>query len=117
VTPDDLVDNRVTVVPSLPAELMNAWFPPVSASGRRFDRVELHSVNEAFMRVAAGEVVHPTVRSVAEFHSTRGIALIPLRGLPPSETALVWLAERPSQAIDALIRCANDVLADRLAQQ
>lgn len=116
VTPDDLVDDAVTIVPSLPADLMSAWFPPVSASGRRFDRVELHSVNEAFMRVAAGEVVHPTVRSVAAFHSTRGIALIPLRGLPPSETALVWLTERTSQATDAFVTCANDVLADRLAQ-
>jgi len=113
VTLEDLVDYAVTDVPTLPSELMSAFMPPVSPSGRRFRRVRLHSVTEAFMRAAAGEVVHPTVASVTEFHPTRGVTLIPLRGLPPSETALVWLAERSSHAIDAFVACATDVLDDR----
>jgi DNA-binding transcriptional LysR family regulator len=115
VTLDDLVDYVLPDVPSLPPELMNAFIPPVSPSARRFDRVALNSLTEAFMRVAAGEVVHPTVLSVVEFYPTRGITLIPLRGLPPSETALVWLAERSSHAVDAMVASAKAVLNDRIA--
>jgi hypothetical protein len=31
------------------------------------------------------------------------------------DNPLVWLAERTSQAIDAFVTCANDVLLDRIA--
>src|SRR6266536_1456579 len=40
-----------------------------------------------------------------------GVTTIPVRDLPPSETALVWLATSDSREIQALARAAADVLA------
>ncbi len=60
---------------------------------------------------ATGEVVHPTVRSFVSHNHHPGVTTIPIRDLPPSETALVWLATSHSRKIQAFARAAADVLA------
>lgn len=44
------------------------------------------------VRVAAGELVHPTVSSFLHHHPSPDVRAVPIVDLPPSETALVWLA-------------------------
>jgi len=59
----DFADRPISEAPALPREMLDAFFPPVTPSGRVFARVELHSTEEIVMRIAAGEFVHPTVAS------------------------------------------------------
>jgi hypothetical protein len=63
------------------------------------------------MRVANHETVHPTVPLFANYHQHPGVTTIPIRDLPPSETALVWLAANRSPKVDAFVRVAADVLS------
>jgi DNA-binding transcriptional LysR family regulator len=108
---DDLADCVVpAALPTLPREMMDALIPPVTPSGTRLRRDEVHSVSEALMRVLTGEVVHPTVASFLEHYPNPGVTSVPIRDLPPSETALVWLRSNESVKVKALARAADDVL-------
>lgn len=115
---DDLADYVVPglATPTLPAEtaeMLDAFMPPVTPSGRRLRRTDVHSVSEALMRVVTGEVVHPTVGSFLEHHPNPGVTAIPIRDLPPSETALIWLRANEGVRVKELARTVEDVLAVR----
>jgi DNA-binding transcriptional LysR family regulator len=110
VSYEDLAGHSVPDAPTLPRALMDAFVPPYTPSGQRLKRVDVHTTSEILMRVAAGEVVHPTVRSFLDHLPGPGVKAIPIRDLPPSETALVWLKANRSVKIDAFVRAAADVL-------
>ncbi len=109
VSYDDLADYTMPDG-KLPRELMDALIPPCTPSGRRIKRVFAHTPTEVIMRVAAGEIVHPTVRSFLDHFPDPGVSAIPIRDLPPSDTALMWLKTNSSVKIDAFARAATDVL-------
>jgi hypothetical protein len=90
---------------------MDAFIPPVSPHGRILRRIPNHGAEDTMMRVALGEHVHPTVRSFLDHHSHPGVICVPIRDLPPSETALVWLAANRRPTIEAFARAAADVVA------
>ena len=71
------------------------------------------SVAEAMVRVAAGEVVHPTVPSIVDHYRHLGIAVVPIRDLAPAETALMWLRSRDGLKIHAFAQAASDVVSAR----
>jgi DNA-binding transcriptional LysR family regulator len=110
VSYEEVAGYTVPDSPRLPREVMDAFIPPSTPSGRQLRRVEVHSLSEIVMRVAAGEIVHPTVRSFLDHHPGSGVKAIPLHDLPPSETALIWRKDRSSVKIDAFVRAADDVL-------
>jgi DNA-binding transcriptional LysR family regulator len=112
VSYEDLADRVVLDLRQLPREMMEAFIPPRTPSGKTIARVTNRSIEEAMMRVAAGSQVHPTVPSWIEFHTHRDTVAVPIRDLPPSETALVWLTVNRSAKIEAFARAATDVLAD-----
>jgi DNA-binding transcriptional LysR family regulator len=112
VSYEDLVDYAVSDVPAFPREVMDAFIPPATPSGRTLRRIPNHSAEDTMMRVALGEQVHPTVRSFLDHHSHPGVTCVPIRDLPPSETALIWLTENGSRKTLALARAAHDVLID-----
>lgn len=64
---------------------------------------------EVLSLVARGEIVHPTVVSLSDFYSHPGVAVVPVRGLPPLESALVWVSERESAAVRAFAAIAEEV--------
>jgi DNA-binding transcriptional LysR family regulator len=107
---EDLADYTLPDGNTLPRELMDALIPPYTPSGRRLKRAFAHTLTEVLMRVAAGEIVHPTVHSFLDHFPNPGVTAIPIRDLPPSETALVWLKGNRSVKIDAFARAAADVL-------
>ncbi|GAA1523035.1 hypothetical protein GCM10009678_00160 [Actinomadura kijaniata] len=59
---------------------------PIARRGRVDNAVE------ALTLVARGAVVHPTVASAAVYMPFPGVTHVPLRGLPPARSALVWRA-------------------------
>src|SRR5947209_13279403 len=83
---DELRDRAVTDTHGLPRELMNAFVPPVTASGRKLRRIKPHSMDEVLMLVAAGELVHPTVASSPNYYVDEGVVAVPISDLPPSES-------------------------------
>jgi DNA-binding transcriptional LysR family regulator len=107
---DDVAEFPVPYTPLLPRELMDAVVPPRTSSGARLRRVPIHSTTEILMRVAAGELIHPTVSSFLHHHPSPDVRAVPIVDLPPSETALVWLAARQSPTIDAFASVAAKVV-------
>jgi len=112
VTYDDIPDIPVSDVPVFPREMMDAFIPPVTPSGRRLRRVPNRNIEEMVMRVVLGEEVHPATKALAKAVSHPGMVSVPISDLPPSETALAWLtANASSPAIQAFVQAADDVLA------
>jgi DNA-binding transcriptional LysR family regulator len=107
---EDLADRVVSDVLAFPRDVMDAFIPPVTACGRILKRIPNSSAEDTMMRVALGEQVHPTVRSFLDHHSHPGVVGVPIRDLPPSETALVWLTANRGPKVAAFSRAAADVI-------
>ena len=115
VVVEDLADYSTTDIPTFSREVMDMYSPPRTPTGRPIRRVAMQSVTEIMVRVAAGEVVHPTVPSIiANQGGHRGISVVPIRDLAPVVTALVWLAAREGPRIAAFARGASDVLSNHV---
>lgn len=110
VSIEDVADYTVTHVPTLPRELMDAFVPPRTPSGKRLHRAESRAVAEMPIRVALGEIVHPTVPSFFEHYPHHRVIAVPIRDMPPSQTALVWLSSDRSAKTHAFIAAAADVV-------
>jgi DNA-binding transcriptional LysR family regulator len=107
---EDLADCSLPYSSKLPREMMDAFIPPRTPSGRALHRVEDPTLSDAMVRVATGELVHMTVRSFLDHFRNPGVVGIPIRDLPPSETALMWLTAREGGKIQAFARAAADVM-------
>lgn len=105
----------VTDNTTFPRELMDAFIPPRTPSGTLLRRVDIRTFSEALLLVATGDIVHPTVGSILDHHGRPGIRTVPIRDLPPSRTALVWLAAREDLRIRGFAAAARDVLRDQQA--
>lgn len=108
---EELADRVVSDVTAFSRDVMDAFIPPVTGSGRILKRLPNQSAEDTMMRVALGEQVHPTVRSFLDHHNHPGVTWVPITDLPPSETALVWLTASCGPKIEAFVRAADDVLA------
>jgi DNA-binding transcriptional LysR family regulator len=108
---DDCGDRTVSDAPALPREMIDAWFPPVTPSGYKLRRMTIRSFEDALLLVAAGEIVHPTVTSFLHYYIHDGVVAVPIRDLPPSESALVWLTANRSPKIEAFARAAADTIS------
>jgi DNA-binding transcriptional LysR family regulator len=108
---DDIAGRAITDSPTFPRETMDAFVPPVTPSGHVLKRIVTTSIDEALMRVALAVQVHPTVSSFVDHLNHPGITSVPIRDLPPSKTALVWLSTNRSQKVAAFASAAADVLA------
>lgn len=107
---EELAERAVSDMPGFPREMMDAYTPPVTPSGRVLKRVVHEGSEDLLMRVALGEQVHATVPSFLDHYSHPGVTSVPIRDLPPPETALAWLAANRSAKIAAFVRAATDVL-------
>jgi DNA-binding transcriptional LysR family regulator len=108
---EDLAERVVSDTPAFPREMIDAFIPPVTPSGRVLKRIANDGSEATLMRVALGIQVHPTVPSFLDHYTHPGVTSVPIRDLPPSETALAWLTENRSPKTSAFVRAAADVLA------
>lgn len=115
VTLDDIVDAELPL-PSqkaLPVEMMDDFIPPVAPSGRPVPRIEVASVDGSLVAVAAGHEGHVSVASFFDYYTYPDIVGVPL-DLPPSETALAWMADHTTATIEAFASIAAEI-TDRQA--
>jgi hypothetical protein len=95
-----LTSSRVSqVVRSLETRLGGALFERTSR------RVRFTPLGKQLQRT-----VHPTVPSFAHHYGHPGVTAIPLTGLPPSETALVWLTKNQAAKTVAFATAASAVI-------
>jgi DNA-binding transcriptional LysR family regulator len=107
---DELADYPLSEVATLPIGLKESFLPARTPAGRPLRRSVVQSLPEALMRVASGEIVHATVPSFIEhYYRQPGVVGLPIRDMPPSETALVWLSSTRGHKIEAFARTATDV--------
>jgi DNA-binding transcriptional LysR family regulator len=114
---EDCADRAVSDAPAFPREMIDAWFPPATPSGRTFRRINIRSFEDCLLLVAAGELVHPTVANFLDSYIHAGVIAVPISDLPPSETGLIWLSANRSPKIAAFARAAADTLNQRRTAQ
>jgi DNA-binding transcriptional LysR family regulator len=107
---EDIAPYPAADASGLPREMIDAFIPARTPSGLPIRRVNVTTIVEAVMRIALGEIVHPTVPSFLDHFRHPNLVGIPIRDLPASETALVWLTTNRSMKIRAFERAARDVL-------
>jgi DNA-binding transcriptional LysR family regulator len=109
---EDISDRTVTdVQPAFPREMIDAFVPPVTPSGKILKRIANRSLEDVLIRVALGVQVHPTVPSFFDHLSHPGITSVPIVDLPPSETALVWMTASSSRKTEEFASIASEVLS------
>lgn len=110
VSVEDLADYTTTDLAAAPREVMDAFSPPFTPSGRPIHRAYIHTIPEAGIRAATGELVHPTVKSYLTHYPHPGLVAIPIRDLPPSKVALMWLKANPKPIVEAFVQTAQEIL-------
>lgn len=110
-TVEDLGDEAVVDADGLvPSETLEVLSPAVTPSGRTILRRHREGrMVEVLSLVARGEVVHPTVASLPAYYTHPGVTTVPLHGMPPLESALVWVTERETAAVRAFVEIADRV--------
>ena len=112
VSVEDLACERVIQrPPSGPREVMDAFIPPATPSGRPIPRTEpIRSFHEVISLVARGRIVHPTGACVLGARRS-DIVQVPIRDLPPLPIGLTWCTAHENARIRALACIATSVAA------
>jgi DNA-binding transcriptional LysR family regulator len=92
VTLEDVADYRVARLDVLPAEMIAALIPARAPSGRpiRRTRRAVRRQDELTALIALGRIVHPTGTTFATRYGHPDIVYVPLTGMPPCCSALLW---------------------------
>lgn len=106
---EDLADKIIPDASgALPEETLDVFHPRRTPSGRPIIRRHVvRQTNELFHLVSSGAVVHPTVTLVPDYYRHPRVCFIPLRGLPPMVSALVWPTGRQTPAVLAFAEMAR----------
>jgi DNA-binding transcriptional LysR family regulator len=110
VTVEDLADYVVAEVETLPPELLEAFTPSVTPSGRPIPHRRVEGTLDNLALVARGEIVHATVTSLPNYVNYPGITYVPISDLPPSDSGLVWRASSETAMIRAFAAVAAEVV-------
>jgi DNA-binding transcriptional LysR family regulator len=114
VSIEDLVDYRVPKYEGLPKEFHEVWVPSRTPSGRVIPVVRIpvgeRTSLDLALKVARGELVHPTVPSIAAYMGDHDLVYVPIRDLPPLRSVLVWRRRATDPKLREFVRVASDVL-------
>lgn len=113
---EELAEHRVARFDRWPAELREAVVPSRTPRGRPIQGTAIGAGDRALhgipVRVARGELVLPTVESAASYMGELDLAFVPLAGLPPLRSALVWRRPARDPRLRAFVQVARDVLRE-----
>jgi DNA-binding transcriptional LysR family regulator len=109
VTLEDVADYRVARLDALPAELEAELIPARAPSGRPIRRLRqpIRRQAELTALIALGRIVHPTGTTFAGRFGHPDIAYVPMPGLPPCRSALLWRRGTTDARIAAFARIAE----------
>jgi DNA-binding transcriptional LysR family regulator len=113
VTLEEIADYTVAQGMTTPAEMIEAFLPRTTPSGRPIARTPVSSATELMTRVARGEIVHMTIVTLAEYIAYPGVVVVPIPELPPSSAGLVWRTNGETAAVRAFAEAAREVLSER----
>jgi DNA-binding transcriptional LysR family regulator len=112
---EELADWRVARMEGMDKDQLEIWIPSRTPSGRAIPRHPQSmlptEVTTLAVRLARGEIVHPTVPSAAAYLGGPEIAYVPITDLPPMRSALVWRRRRRDGRLRAFLAVARDVLS------
>ena len=116
---EELADHQVLRFENWPPELQDAIVPPQTPRGRPIHgtriRVGEHGLLDIPLRIARGEIVWPTVASAEPYMRDRELVSVPIEGMPPLRSALVWRRPARDPRLRAFVRVARQVLKDSTA--
>lgn len=113
-TAEDLADYALIDVPGAPEVQLETLIPSRTPGGRTVRRrYPARRPADALILVARDLVVHPTTPTTAAHYRYPGVTYIPLRGLPPIESALVWQAAQETAATRAFAKTVEEVVGTR----
>jgi DNA-binding transcriptional LysR family regulator len=114
---EEIAEHRVARFADWPPALHEAIVPLRTPAGRTIPSTPIPSgertVLDLSVRVARGELVHPTVASARAYMGALDLAFVELTGLPPLRSALVWRRPARDPKLRAFIRVARDIIGSR----
>jgi DNA-binding transcriptional LysR family regulator len=114
VPADDLADYPLPAIDGPPQELHDVWIPSKTPSGRAIPHHELSAPSrrdrgrlftEVTYLVAAGKIVHT---AIPNSFAHPDIVEVPITGLPPLRSALLWRRGLADQTVREFVRLARD---------
>ncbi|GAA3697488.1 LysR family transcriptional regulator [Nonomuraea antimicrobica] len=107
---EDLAECDLPDGGGVPTATLDAFMPPTTPSGRPIRRRYAQTtLTEAVWRIAMGLMAHPTVETSPQFYDHPDIVALPLQGLPPLESALIWATGRETPLIHAFAQAVTEV--------
>ena len=114
---EELADHRILRFDNWPRELDETLAPSRTPGGRPVPRTRIalgdRAILDVAVQVARGEFVWPTVSSAAPYMGEDlDLVFVPIAGMPPLRSALVWRRPARDPKLRAFIRVARDFLQD-----
>ncbi len=110
---EELADYAIPRLDGWPRELHEVVFPSRTPSGRPIAGLRIPAGERNFLemahRIARQELVFPTVGSAEPFMAP-DLAFVPMTGIPPVRSALVWRRRARDPKLREFVRIARDVL-------
>jgi DNA-binding transcriptional LysR family regulator len=111
---EELADHRVPRFEGWPQALHEAVIPFQAPSGRPIPGSRFHvderAVLELPIRIARGEFVFPTVPSAISHMGELDLVFVPMTGMPPLRSALVWRRPARDPKLREFLRVAREAL-------
>jgi DNA-binding transcriptional LysR family regulator len=111
---EELADHRILRFENLPQELREAVAPSRTPGGRPVPRTKIpigeRALLELPVRLARSDIVFPTVPSAAAYMGEPDLVFVPIKGMPPIRSALVWRRPARDPKLREFIRVAREVL-------
>jgi DNA-binding transcriptional LysR family regulator len=114
VSLEELADHAIPRLDGWPRKLHETLFPAKTPSGRPIPAVRIpvgeRGLLEIAHRVARQELVLPTVAAAQPFGAPFDLVYVPITGMAPARSALVWRRRDRDAKLREFIRIARDVL-------
>src|SRR5919106_3622211 len=113
---EELADHRAVRLDSGPKKLREAVTPSRTPKGRPIRGTRVgegdRSLLDIPVRIARSDLVFPTVASAIPYMGELDLAFVPIKGMEPLRSALVWRRPARDPKLRAFIRVAREVPRD-----
>jgi DNA-binding transcriptional LysR family regulator len=111
---EELADHELVRFDNWPKEIHEAVLPSQTPSGRPISRTRIpvgeRGLLDIWVRVARGEFAFPTIPSAVPYLGELDLVFVPITGMPPLRSGLVWRRPARDPKLRAFIHVAREVL-------